>query len=61
MFRLSITSTTFSASSCTSSTSHRTTSAKSTAVRRSVTCTARQPSSGSEIMNRLAVPLRVYS
>ena len=61
VFRLSITSTTFSASSCTSSTSQRTTSAKSSAVRRSVTWTARQPSSGSEIMNRLAVPLRTYS
>jgi len=61
VFRLSITSTTLSASSWTSSTRHRTTSAKSTAVRRSVTFTARHPSSGIDTMNRSAVPLRVYS
>jgi hypothetical protein len=59
--RLSTTSTTFLASACTSSASKRSTSAKSFAVRRSVTCTARQPKSGSEIMNRFAVPLRTYS
>ena len=58
VFRLSSTSTTFSASGYTSSASHRTTSAKSTAVRRSVTSTCRQPTSGSETRNRLAVPLR---
>ena len=53
VFKLSITSTIASASGCTSSTNHRTTSAKSLAVRRSVTGTARHPSSGSDTMNNL--------
>ena len=45
----SSTDTTLSASGCTSSTNQRTTSAKSFAVRRSVSWTARQPNSGSAV------------
>ncbi len=48
VLRLSITRTTFSASGCNGAASQRATSAKSTAVRRSVTNTVRQPTSGSE-------------
>ena len=60
-FRLSITSTIFSAVGWTSSANRRSTSAKSFAVRRSVTVTLRRPARGSEIMNGLAVPLRTDS
>ena len=61
VFKLSITSTIFSASRKWTSDKSRSTWAKSTSVRRSVTFTCRQPASGANSMNKFAVPRRSYS
>jgi hypothetical protein len=59
--RLSITSVILSASGYWTSTSFLTVNAQSLMARRSLTLTWHVPVSGSNIMNRLATPLRMYS